>query len=74
MSRAASQLNHDHSYIHDQGVAALQWVVTHNLGRRPSITVVDSAGNVMQGHRFYVNDNIVIITFNFAVLGKAYLN
>jgi len=74
MSRAIGILNHDHSYIHDQGVPSTVWTVTHNLNRRPSITAVDSAGNVMIGHRFYVNNNIVIITFNLAVLGKAYLN
>lgn len=74
MSRAIGILNHDHSFIHDQGVALAIWTITHNLNRRPSMTIVDSAGTVVEGNKFYVNNNIVIITFNAPFTGKAYLN
>lgn len=74
MSRAAGIQNHSHDYIHDQGIASTTWTITHNLNRRPSITIVDSAGTVVQGKRFYVNENIVIVTFNSPFTGKAYLN
>jgi len=74
MSRAAGLLNHNHSYVHTQGIPASVWTITHNLGRKPSITVVDSGNTVVYGARQYVNDNIVIVTFNGTFSGKAYLN
>jgi len=74
MSRAAGLLNHNHSFVWTQGTPASVWTITHNLGRKPSITVVDSGNTVVYGARQYVNDNIVIITFNGTFSGKAYLN
>lgn len=74
MSRATGLLNHNHSYVHDQGIAASVWTITHNLGRSPSITIVDSGNTVVYGEKTYVNENIVIVTFNGSFSGKAYLN
>ena len=31
------------SYIHEQEQAADTWIINHNLGKRPSVTVVDTA-------------------------------
>lgn len=61
-------------YVHEQGVASDIWVINHNLGKMPSITITDSAGNVVEGAERYIDENTVEIRFNGAFKGKAYLN
>ena len=58
----------------DQGAAATTWDITHNLGKFPSITVIDTGNTVVAGEYNYVNNNRVILTFSAAFAGKAYLN
>lgn len=64
----------DLTYIHDQQTAASVWTVTHNLGKYPSVTVVDSGGNVAVGDIAYTDNNSLTITFSAAFAGKAYIN
>ena len=61
-------------YIHEQGVAANVWEVQHNLDRLPSVTVVDTADNVVMGYVTYIDSNNIRITFNAPFKGKAYIN
>ena len=60
-------------HVHTQGSAATSWVVTHTLGGRPSVTVVDSTGTVVVGDVQYDSDTQVTITFSAAFSGSAYL-
>lgn len=64
----------DKNYVHPQGSAASTWNVAHNLGKRPAITIVTSAGDVVMGEIHYVDDNNVTLTFSSAFSGKAYCN
>jgi hypothetical protein len=64
----------DKSFTHTQGVASATWAITHNLNKKPSVTVVDSADNVVVGDIEYNDNNSVTITFSGAFSGKAYLN
>lgn len=69
--------NHAHPnlwYIHEQGVASAVWKIEHNLDRYPSVTIVDSAENVVVGYITYIDRNNVEVNFNGAFKGKAYLN
>lgn len=60
------------SYTHVQTVASATWTVVHNLGYRPSVTVVDTADTqIIPGVRF-VDENSVEVTFTGATAGKAY--
>ena len=61
-------------YTHIQGVASDTWVINHNLNKKPSITIVDSSGNVVEGAEKYIDENTVEIYFNGAFKGEAYLN
>lgn len=61
-------------YIHEQGESSAEWHITHNLKRFPSVTVVDSGENVVMGYVTYVDENNVVVTFNAAFKGKAFLN
>lgn len=45
-----------------------------NLGKRPAVTVVDSAGTVVIGEVDYLDDNTVRLTFCAAFSGTAYFN
>ena len=62
------------TYVHDQAVAAQVWTINHNLGKHPSIDVVDTGGNIVTGKYTYVDENTMIAEFNAAFKGTAYLN
>jgi len=64
----------DANFVHDQGSASATWVVDHNLAKKPSVTVVDSASTVIIGQVVYNTDNRCTITFEAAFSGKAFFN
>lgn len=64
----------DTTFVFEQGVASDTWVIEHNLDKHPSITVVDSAENVVTGSYTYIDENTVELHFNAPFKGTAYLN
>jgi hypothetical protein len=64
----------DANFVHSQGVPASQWVITHNLGKKSSVTVVDSADQVVIGQVTYNSVNQVTLDFQGSFSGKAYFN
>lgn len=62
------------AYTHTQSIAAAVWTAPHNLGRFPSVSVVDTAGNKVEPDVQWVDSNIVQITHGSARTGKAYFN
>lgn len=62
------------TYTHSQVSPSSTWTISHNLGRRPSVTIVDSAGNVQIGEVLYNSDNQITVTFAASFGGYAYLN
>lgn len=64
----------DKHYTHIQSTSSDLWSIQHNLGKYPSITVVDSAGSEVVGDVNHTSTNSVEITFMSAFSGKAYLN
>tara|TARA_Y100000361_G_C11075072_1_gene297808 strand:- start:206 stop:562 length:357 start_codon:yes stop_codon:yes gene_type:complete len=71
----------DSNAVHTQGSAASTWQVTHNLGKYPSVTVVDSAENFVIGTVLYkdwdtnaTSTNKLQIIFEGSFTGKAFLN
>ena len=61
-------------YVHIQEVASATWNITHGLGFTPNITVVDTAGTVVEGSYNYPNSNTVVLSFIGAFSGRAYLS
>lgn len=61
-------------YVFTQDVAATTWTITHDLGRFPSLTLVDTAGDEMETDFRYLDANNVVVTFRAATAGTAYLN
>ena len=70
----ASAGSGDKHYTFTQIAAASTWNITHNLKKKPSVSIVDSAENNVYGDIEYINENQLTITFNSAFSGKAYLN
>tara|TARA_R100001510_G_C7565508_1_gene143952 strand:+ start:214 stop:471 length:258 start_codon:yes stop_codon:yes gene_type:complete len=69
----------DITFTHNQSSTSNTWVITHNLHRFPSVTVVDSADTIVQGTVVYNSNKQLTITFfaegsPLAFQGKAYLN
>ena len=62
------------TYTHSQSVASATWTINHNLGRKPSVTIADSGGNVQIGEVLYNSDNEITVTFAAAFGGYAHLN
>lgn len=64
----------DKFFTHAQSIPSSEWTITHNLNKRPSVVVVDSADNVVIGEVEYINDNQVTLRFTGGFSGKAYFN
>lgn len=62
------------TYVYEQSTPATQWTINHNLGKNPSVTIVDSANDAVFGEINYPNINTTILTFSAAFSGKAFLN
>ena len=67
------------TFTHNQTSTSNTWVITHNLHRFPSVTVVDSGGTIVIGTIVYNSNKQLTITFfssgsALAFQGKAYLN
>lgn len=60
-------------YVHTQTVASSTWNITHPLGGRPSVTVVDTAETVVIGDVAYNSDTSVTVSFTSPFSGYAYL-
>ena len=70
----AIRVGGDKNYVHTQISASATWTVSHDLGKFPSVTIVDSGETVVIGNIDYVDLNNLTITFSAAFGGKAYLN
>lgn len=60
------------SYLHNQGVAASTWVIVHNLGFYPNVTVVDSGLSTVEGDLTQIDLNTLRLQFSAAFTGTAY--
>ena len=64
----------DLAYAHTQGTSSATWTINHNLDFYPNVTVVDSAGTIVEGEISYTSRNQVVLTFSASFSGKAYLS
>jgi hypothetical protein len=62
------------SFIYTQAVAASTWIITHNLGYNPNITILDNLGNTIEGQVAMTSLTTTTITFSQAITGVAYLS
>ena len=71
---ATWQDNTDSTFVFTQGVAATTWNIQHNLGKFPSVSVVNTNDFVIIGEVEYIDNNNVTLTFSAGFAGKAFLN
>jgi hypothetical protein len=71
---AALNLSYVDTYVHNQTTPNVEWTITHTMNKFPSVTIVDSAGSIVEGAVDYINLNSCKITFCGAFSGKAYFN
>ena len=64
----------DAHFIYTQNAASDTWSIAHNLGKKPSVTIVDSADSVLYGSIEYTDLNNLTINLSAPTSGKAYLN
>jgi hypothetical protein len=64
----------DKHYVHVQNVPATEWEVVHNLGKRPAVVIVDSAGTRVMGTVQYYSGNLLYVRFSTAFSGTVYCN
>jgi hypothetical protein len=62
------------NYIHVQSISSTVWTINHPLQKFASVTIVDSAENVVYGDVEYITTGQIKVTFSAAFGGKAYLN
>lgn len=62
------------TYRHVQSTVESEWVINHNLGFRPNLVVMDSAGSVVQGNITHLDSNQLIVTFAAPFSGEASLS
>lgn len=62
------------TFVFEQGIPATEWVINHNLNKRPSIDLAYTNGQAFEAYRDYISDNQVIIRLDNAATGYAYLN
>ena len=56
-----------------QQAAASTWVITHSLGGKPQVTIVDSADTVVVGDVTYNSNSQITVSFTTPFSGYAYL-
>lgn len=64
----------DKHFVFEQGIASDTWVIEHNLGKYPSVSLVDSAGTQFDADVEYNDENTCTVRMNGATTGKAFLN
>jgi hypothetical protein len=69
-----AQAGKDKYFVFEQAISNQTWDIIHNLNKKPSVTIVDEYDRVVVPDVQYIDDNHIIVSFNFAFKGWAYLN
>lgn len=62
------------AYHHTQGLSSDTWEVEHNLGFYPNITVMDSAGSLVEGELQHLSKYRLRVTYSAPISGQAFLS
>ena len=60
-------------YNHQQTTASTTWTINHNLGFRPSVELLDSGSQEIEGEVSHPSVNQTVVTLNLATAGLARL-
>jgi hypothetical protein len=62
------------TFVFTEGAPSTTWKILHKLKRFPSVTVIDTAGDEVQGITTYNSNEELTIVFSAPVTGEALLN
>lgn len=62
------------TFVFSQMIPSDVWTIVHNKNTHPSVSVVDSAGTVVNVQITYQDNNTVIINSSYSFSGQAFLN
>jgi len=62
------------SKTHTQNAALTTWTVSHNLNFYPNVTVINTAGDQVEGSVTHIDETQLTISFSIATAGKAHLS
>lgn len=69
-----AEIGHDKHYFYEQAQPSDSWLIEHNLGKYPSVSIVDTANTEVVGDVEYIDTNSLRVTFANPFAGYAYLN
>lgn len=61
------------AYVHTQSSSSSTWTINHNLGFRPSVELLDSGSQEIDGDIAHPTTNQTVVTLNPATAGLARL-
>jgi len=64
----------DLTFLYTEPTPQILWTLAHNMGKFPSVTVLNTSGDEVEAFVNHVDDNNLSITFNTATSGTATLN
>lgn len=67
----------DLTFVYNQKTSSSEWVVNHNLGKYPSVTIIgefDTGKESVLGDIEYIDKDTLKILFETPISGTAYLN
>ena len=64
----------DKTFVYQKSVAEATWDITHNLGKFPSVVILDSSDDEVEGDVRYIDLNRITINFSAAFAGRVFLN
>jgi hypothetical protein len=73
-TQGTTALNASQDVVFTQQTPASIWTIEHNLGRYPTVLVIDSGGSQVIGDYSYPDLNTVVLTFSAPFAGQAYLS
>ena len=62
------------TFVFTQGIPATTWNIQHNLGKFPSVSVINNNNVIINGEVTYIDNNNVQLNFSAGFAGKAYSN
>lgn len=64
----------DKYYSYEQLIPSKNWLINHNLNKKPSILITDINGTAVEGEINYIDDNNILLNFNSEFMGFCILN
>ncbi len=71
---ASTSASGDKTFTFTQSSASATWNINHNLGKKPSVSIADSADTLIHGAVSYTDLNNLTISLSAPTSGSAYLN